>query len=118
MRELKFRAWDGEKMLYFTWENLDDSFINVDHQSTDLTDKGTVVMQWTGRDNVYEGDIVDHGDNFASEIIWDNDTCSFRCRERGIKFGEYTYREHDMYFQTNPMTVLGNIYENPGITSY
>lgn len=115
MREIKFRAWDGETMLDSVDVN-DLMFacgFNYDH----VTWKGTwgarkpdaVVMQYTGLKDkngveIYEGDIVKKfgrgsmpNPAFVFYVVEYKDNGFINCLDR---------REHGV-------EVIGNIYENP-----
>ena len=111
MREIKFRAWDGQKMYLL---HLDDWTFNnalLCHRNAPLGD----VMQFTGiKDNsgveIYEGDIITHiGRNGCKphQIIWDSTKAAF-CGSYGMN---YPLQEGEFYGLG--IEVIGNIYENP-----
>lgn len=118
MREIKFRAWDSKKMVYLAPLEVENQNMGL-ILSGNIDGKPEAVMQYTGLKDkngkeIYEGDIVNYGDNFSSLVIWDEfavrETPGFWLEERG----DYGYlRFHTMTAYTNPIEILGNIYENP-----
>lgn len=118
MREIKFRAWDEEleRMFYSTTEQFDDSLsFRFKHFETD----DPVYMQYTGlRDKngkeIYEGDIVE-------QELLGNVPLDFGSFIGVVKFIDGTYMIEnaegtfgvELFSETNPNEVIGNIYENP-----
>jgi len=107
MREIKFRAWDGKKMLQ------GQSVMNLS-LATLLTwsDK---VMQFTGLKDkngkeIYEGDLIqDLPDGYEprliDEVVWWEEKLAWAVKD---KFGGY-----GMLWPEKEFKVIGNIYENP-----
>lgn len=123
MREIKFRAWNGEKMIYRglsdrNWysEDKGGKLVCVAHPN----DKRELsIMQFTGlQDNqdveIYEGDILkyDHEDGIVTaRVIFKHSD-----REDMTLSGfEMELIKVEEYENENPVefTVVGNIYQNP-----
>jgi hypothetical protein len=101
MREIKFRGWDGERML--SPQDLS--------QSGDfwrwLGKQDVELMQYTGLKDregreIYESDIVKEGD-LIGVIGWHDDYARFRYTHETGSAGLYCFYGE----------VIGNIYENP-----
>ena len=113
-REIKFRAWDGERMhkafdltqnpLYWWQENYDYPLM----QYTGLKDKNGV--------EIYEGDILRNATEklfgcLKFEIRWENRSGRFvldSSQEHGWHGLDATTDDSNEYLE-----VIGNIYENP-----
>ena len=135
MREIKFRAWDGVRMIY---QGSDGYFNNVKHpkypalQTMQLHGVMQVceVMQFTGLldkngKEIYEGDVVKWDDRSGGKywrfaVVKINPDIQFDCD--GVKgldgfvnsggshcfhFGSFIYTDTH-----NHLTVIGNQYEN------
>jgi len=133
MRAINFRAWDTR-----TNKWAEDFAIGTSTQSPHEVQSFPVVapvvfngqgkcvlMQFTGLldkkgKEIYEGDVLDWGDNFNSKVYWDEETASFRIEELGIAVwkGEKYPRTHDLNSYTYTATIKGNIYENPSLLTH
>lgn len=135
MREIKFRAWDGErkKMLHFSKLTLCREYNHIAFQVVEKEEKDSYgcvslgdpesedealknLMQFTGLKDkngkeIYEGDIVhsDHWDPKRYEVVFDR---GCYC----MKFGNDSNFYPDAKYCEN-MEVIGNIYENKDLLS-
>ena len=125
MREIKFRAWDGElKEMIGPEEVLSCSFIGLNGEWLGLSDLlkgegGFELMQYTGlRDKngveIYEGDILKAVDGYTGLIVYRTESAQFV----GFNIGkEFTEEEFDTLYTVNgsfnSAEVIGNRFENP-----
>ena len=114
IRELKFRAWNRGKMNSDVW----NVFFQMS-MGNHIGNEDFIPMQYTGiKDKngkeIYEGDIVNEGDNYYSVVEWNDHVGG-----PGFFLHEYypngeNDRYHDFHaYTTYPYEVIGNIYENP-----
>lgn len=135
MRTHKFRAWDRKAKRWMSHEESSFLFLNFyvdgsgkfqidetdpmkDNAISDA-DSNYDIVDYIGRKDrygieIYEGHIVNYGDNFPSVVIWDElavgETPGFWLKE----IGDYEHpRYHTMTAYTNPIEILGHIFENP-----
>jgi uncharacterized phage protein (TIGR01671 family) len=125
MREIKFRAWDGEEIIYYNnWFTLHENTVlcfeeSEKHSYVDASDVDYPVrvnlMQFTGLldkngKEIYEGDVLDVA-NFIGENI-------DRVKVDWGHFG-FTMRSEKspsmLYYAKDLIEVIGNIYESPGL---
>jgi hypothetical protein len=106
MREIKFRAWDGERMLD-NW-----LFIRNDPGGSrsvqNLLAHAVDVMQFTGLHDkngkeIYEGDILQREGGRIDEVEFESGCFVARHSEGG-----YDFISDKNYFQ-----IIGNVFENP-----
>lgn len=117
-REIKFRAWDGEQMLFSHNNTMNKSEFQLGwfFQKIDNIDKGVELMQYTGlKDSkgveIYEGDIFDKG-----IVVFSNGCFNgcYTCGTTSKKGWDYSDEWEDglaEYARKNK--VIGNIYQNP-----
>ncbi|PGM07218.1 hypothetical protein CN938_22150 [Bacillus thuringiensis] len=113
MKEIKFRAWDGDRMQKVLTLGLYEGFVDTNKLHSDIED--FKLMQYTGLKDkngkeIYEGDIVkvsDHPFNSSIkvdghyEVGYDSETMDLCCG------GWYLHRMRHW------AEVVGNIYETP-----
>jgi uncharacterized phage protein (TIGR01671 family) len=137
MREIKFRAWDKERLEMYYPSTEDNYAITLSGipiwfhpaEGTDEKEK-FIIMQYTGfKDKngkeIYEGDVVEISHEYASRLNWTiiwkdtgfvlyNGLNSFRNIETYYIDIE---KDNDEYlFYHKNFTVVGNIYETPELT--
>jgi len=114
MREIKFRAWNGEYMV--SPEYIDRK--GVAHwRENSIPESFTELMQYTGLKDkngkeIYEGDVItcvysNTGDDIRHKAIveWVEDFCGFEPWVR--------YDSDCQWYDGGDPEIIGNIYENP-----
>lgn len=113
MREIKFRAWNGDKMIHYNhWFTLHDQNVlcfekSEEHSYVDESDvdypRRVELMQFTGLKDkngkeIYEGDIL--------EMPWG-------MSRRAVRIPGMFYSLGEEGCWDDESEVIGNIYENP-----
>lgn len=112
--------WDGKNPQTVEHCNLEQAVSEgaIEFHPLRGVDESVVVRQYTGLKDkngtlIYEGDIIDWGDNFDSVVVWDDTEHAWGIEELGVIDGERAPRNHNLTAYTYVPTVIGNIYENP-----
>ena len=119
-REIKFRAWDGEKMvpqqaLYWNGDSFYTGLWNNEETHIEGEDQaGVELMQYTGLKDrsgveIYEGDILRDQENDALWVASFSDR-GFFCAHSPNDSLDWVILLDDYTFQ-----VVGNIHENPDL---
>ena len=115
MREIKFRAWNGESIKIFGFDDLwaDCCFeVGVSFDGTLEAFEDLEIMQYIGLKDkngkeIYESDFVDHP-NGIKVVNWVDSLAAF---DMGMS-NFVSDQEMSMCYM-DEITVIGNIYENP-----
>lgn len=128
MREIKFRAWDGEQMIYPDY--IDRNGVAWWKENS-IPTNSKLVMQYTGRKDkngvvIYEGDIIPCKvgvQNYANWVVGDENAMlngvvewneHQMCWEIGFKKNKYSIICCRFGWGSTPvLEVIGNIYQNP-----
>jgi hypothetical protein len=137
MREIKFRAWDKKYNYMIEPEDIHprvmnecitgdgrvleinetNSYMGTDISYEDISDT-RILMQYTGFEGIYEGDILygeEIGDfgmilsRWYGLVYWDEEKCGFYVKDDL----EDIYRLDDFDYSN----IAGNVYENPDLIS-
>lgn len=114
MREIKFRAWYGNRMYYDAndfYLRMDGSCFEIFNGETDAPTWGQPkLMQWTGLKDkngkdIYEGDILKHEDDKLLKVFFQNGCFMYGF---GNSQAEFMHEGWGFYSE-----IIGNMYENP-----
>lgn len=120
-REIKFRAWNGEKMIYRglhdrNWYSEDNGGKLV--ESAHPNDKRLLhIMEFTGLKDkngvdIYEGDILQYGEGSIwsrFEVVWNKRYCQFELDWTRVS----PNISHPSFDSLDSMFLIGNIHSNP-----
>ena len=122
-RKMEFRAWDTEDKIMLNWQNrLAVSFLGSPFYKDDLSVESReyvaqrfILMQSTGlldcnNREIFEGDIVQQIGTYMkpSPVIYKVGTASFRVNGSHLDL---------LHHENHSLEVIGNIYENPKLSS-
>ena len=128
MRDIKFRVWDGEKIVSISRALFNDS-VCVQHNRDDGFDieptfDSVVLMQFTGiadRNGVdiYEGDLIKNQHGRTAEVAWNKFIASFDSEFVSDDGSAPPHQDKSHGFHNASwryeVEVIGNIYESPDI---
>ena len=105
-REIKFRAWNGDKMITFP-----EGMYGAEWDSVIMSSE-SVLLQYTGRkdknnNEIYDGDIVKAMRGVLYKVIWSHHESQWATEIISPK-----YNDVDGFCATSIFEVIGNIYEN------
>jgi len=122
MRELKFRAWDGDKMItepaFIQILGLNDFLVFREDIPAWVADNVTL-MQYIGvkdkvGNEIYEDDIISYISNGVlqyRQVFWDNETVAFLTKN--IHFKDDLLLGFGWLSTNGIFKVVGNTYEHP-----
>lgn len=126
MREIKFRAWDGEKMREVKSLHLGTGRVQVSSQwgNTSLEPQSYILMQYTGLTDkngveIYEGDVVsivpewvvgDEAEADYTRIEAVKPEMDWNC---GCCNSVYGWNFDESMSDSSELTVIGNTHEHP-----
>lgn len=117
MREIKFRAWDGDKMsILVTLKDIIHADKNwVKYCNAPKIGKNLIWMQYTGLNDktgreIYEGDILKGYGSAIKRFVVSFSEGSFVLYHN---FGRWGLLSRMFEIEELPVEVIGNIYENP-----
>lgn len=123
MREIKFRAWDGQDtMIYFDFDSIKhDGLIDWNEKKYSDTGGGLYIanceiMQYTGLQDktgrdIFEGDII-QWINYTTNNGMKNITV-IKYDDKDASFYIGSWYDRDFPDTSEEALIIGNIYENP-----
>jgi uncharacterized phage protein (TIGR01671 family) len=125
MREIKFRAWDGEKIISPDYIDRRGNAHWKEDSIPTATTSTEYVMQFTGLQDkngkdIYESDILIVNDGFVGkkrQILWseENHCWSYKILddvESALGLNLLNCIRNIVYRRTNDIEIIGNIHEN------
>ena len=120
MREIKFRAWDWEKM--FKIERIDfyDNSLWIFEENDWLYKPNTIIMQYTWLKDknwvdIYEGDVLELSQKAHLSIKWKVVFINWWFELRQIKWNRLWYFQDLLITEWFEFKIISNIYENPNL---
>lgn len=134
MRTIKFKAWDTEGKYFKPLEDDGDYYFRDDGEGLCLCDKwgeceNVILLQFTGLKDkngkdIYEGDIISskpylpltESDRIVAQVVFREDLARWSAEGIGECEGETNplYEANKSHHGTE---IIGNIYENPELTT-
>ena len=119
-RIIKFRAWDGDKIIYQSEDGWFDKVKHPEYQSPQCMQFASVmrvckIMQFTGLTDkngveIYEGDVLMYiGTNMSSMVVKFENGCFVGCGP----FNALPLIDYINASDFQSIEVIGNVFENP-----
>ena len=121
MREIKFRAWTGERMEYDFLLYSYSNEVYLSDENEQLEVKPWTLMQYTGLKDkngveIYEGDVVRIDDtNWGYGGEYDKLNDSYLYKEISFEDACFCLKDGLELYNYKDCEVIGNIHENPNL---